>query len=858
MYKINHLINFNNSKEKGKILLNSFKKQLYMFLKSLDLENLGLSAQQQELLKREIKEKTVDVPMLEILFKSKEFNENLVYFITKEIFSKSIADNLMNDIVDENEIVKLTSNSQKPIDVVNFFKLLDFESKSITELIDEEKRKIVEISKKEMDEKISKENEKLKKEIKNLKLELSKANESLNSKKQEQKESNITIKELENKIKEKDESTKLSNIKIKELEIENKKLKAKIDDNNKTSLPQAVEDNISKEVIMDGIERRQLIGQITSDGIKMEGQKMLVIKPLVPFVSKNDYLENAKFNEFIDSIEYRGDYSTFVCLINNDFIKEFFPEKIESFFYMPEDEQYNLIYNKFAGKVIVFKPEFKKLNERDKRVLNASILDIVERTNFNNVSFVPKLDLSSPVLSKIISEKGNIVCQNYLITNFSNLKNIIIDDSVYSIDYIPLGDSKNIDTWKMNTPIFKKICSFKHLEKNDYINLSSGAYVRNIVLIKEYAKTLMWKSENEFIDEVIKNAKSNNLNYTREDIINFHIAIKSSQLVILSGQSGTGKSKLPFIYAGTLGLREDNNALLFIPISPSYTEPEDVLGYVKPGIPLVDNKQEENGEYMESSSRLISFLKDASEHKDRVHFVVFDEMNLSQIEYWFAPFISVLEKEYGSRKIHLYPNNMHLKNAQDYPPFIDIGENVFFIGTINVDETTTKISERLIDRAIVINLTKMNFSKLREIGGNLINYPETTFSQFDDYIKRRNDYINVLSDEEVLFFEKLNDLMSNSNYNKGISYRMLKNISLYIANSQDLLKREDSIDNAVSQIVISKISGANMELSDLFIDDETSGVLGLLNSFKELSSFQKTKKLIDIKTKELNIYGYTK
>lgn len=853
-----YLIKFNGSKEKGKKFLASFEKQLYSFLKNKDYGEYGLSAQQQDLLKREFKKKAIDIPMLEILSKSSGFNEQLTYFLAKDLFSKSVADALMNNIINEEEIIKLVSNSQKPINVDDFFKLINYDATNITKQIEEETERKAKLNKKELDDKALKENEKLKKEIKSLKSELKKSNGDIENRIREQTKLDAKVAQLEQKIKELTDKGKNSDTTIRELEIENNRLKSKIDDDDKVKITHEKENHISSEIIMENIEKRQLVGQLTSDGIKMVGQKMLVIKPLIPFITRNSYLEDADFESFIDSIEYRGDYSTFVCLINNNFIKEFFPEKAESFFYLPEDEQYNLIYSKFAGKIIIFKPEFKKLQEREKRVLNANIVDILDRVNFNNISFVPKVDYTFNDLKKIVEDKTNITCSSYSITNFVNLKYVVLDDAIVSIDYIPSDNHQNLNLWKTNTPIIKKVCSLKHIDENDYIKLSTGIYVRNVVLIKEYGQSSAWKSESEFVDEVIKNAKSNNLNYTREDIINFHIAIKSSQLVILSGQSGTGKSKLPFIYAGTLGLREDNNALLFVPISPSYTEPEDVLGYVKPGISLKDDTQEENGEYMESSTRLTSFLKDAAEHKDRMHFVVFDEMNLSQIEYWFAPFISILEKDNGSRLLHLYPNNIHLKNSQDYPSSIDIGENVFFIGTINVDETTTKISERLIDRAIVINLTKMDFSKLKEIGGDIVNYPETSFSQFDGYIKRRKDYINVLNEEEVIFFEKLNELMSNSNYNKGISYRMLKNISLYLTNSQDLLNREDSIDNAVSQIIVNKISGTSMELNDLLIEDESSGILGLLNSFKSLSLFQKSRKLVETKTKELNIYGYTK
>lgn len=170
------------------------------------------------------------------------------------------------------------------------------------------------------------------------------------------------------------------------------------------------------------------------------------------------------------------------------------------------------------------------------------------------------------------------------------------------------------------------------------------------------------------------------------------------------------------------------STVLFVPISPSYLEPEDVLGYIKP---LQNNDKGYNSEFIESQTRLVSFLIDAQEHKDKIHLVIFDEMNLSQIEHWFAPFISLLEQDLDSRLLHLYSNNLSLINGDKFPSTINIGENVFFVGTVNIDETTKHISDRLLDRAIVINLAAPSFTDLRDIGTTASKiYQEIPYSSF--------------------------------------------------------------------------------------------------------------------------------
>ena len=78
-------------------------------------------------------------------------------------------------------------------------------------------------------------------------------------------------------------------------------------------------------------------------------------------------------------------------------------------------------------------------------------------------------------------------------------------------------------------------------------------------------------------------SRESNLYYDIKDFVNFHTAMKCSNLVILSGLSGTGKSQLVEIYAKALGIDNDdleNEQLLFVPVRPSWNDDSDLLGYV--------------------------------------------------------------------------------------------------------------------------------------------------------------------------------------------------------------------------------------------------------------------------------------
>ena len=324
----------------------------------------------------------------------------------------------------------------------------------------------------------------------------------------------------------------------------------------------------------------------------------------------------------------------------------------------------------------------------------------------------------------------------------------------------------------------------------------------------------------------------------------------------MAGPSGIGKTKLPLVYANTLGLDTARNTILFVPISPSYLEPEDVLGYVRP---LSENENEMNAEYVESQTGLVSFLIDAAEHKDKIHLVIFDEMNLSQIEHWFAPFISLLEQDPDARELKLYSSNLNMKNGDEYPSSINIGENVFFIGTVNIDETTKQISDRLLDRAIVINLSAPIFTNLKNMEHvDSDTYQEIAFSRFATAIKKVGNSTEEFSNNEFALINDLNTVLTNPSFNQSISFRSLNKMALFLRNSKDILSRNDALDFIVNQIIIKKINGSREELEDILSDDDTKGLLNVLNQYSFLSDFAEAKKAVKQKYIENSKYGFTK
>ena len=157
---------------------------------------------------------------------------------------------------------------------------------------------------------------------------------------------------------------------------------------------------------------------------------------------------------------------------------------------------------------------------------------------------------------------------------------------------------------------------------------------------------------------------------------------------VLTGLSGTGKTLLAIEYAKAVTgeHEESNDRICTIAVQPGWYDSTPLLGYVNP-----------LGENRYVATEFLGFLIRANENPSRPHVCVLDEMNLSHPEQYLAPILSAMELDDG--KIDL-----HGGDAGDYgiPPSIPYPGNLVLIGTVNMDETTMGISDKVLDRAFTL------------------------------------------------------------------------------------------------------------------------------------------------------------
>jgi GTPase subunit of restriction endonuclease len=364
------------------------------------------------------------------------------------------------------------------------------------------------------------------------------------------------------------------------------------------------------------------------------------------------------------------------------------------------------------------------------------------------------------------------------------------------------------------------------------------------------------KTEDAIFKHFRYQSQRSKLFYNPQDITNFHTAIKTGSLVILSGMSGTGKSALVDTYAKALGISEN---LLIIPVRPSWNDDSDLLGYVDL-IHMV---------YRPSDTGFINKIVEASEPKnqDKLYLICLDEMNLARVEHYFSQFLSILEKPVGSRELVLYDEQYKgkLYNSDSYPCRITIGDNVKFIGTVNIDESTYHFSDKVLDRANVITLDVIDYSNpdnwktVKYMGASS---PEWTNEEFSELIKKDDVQLeHQVRIRELLW--QMHKLLHGINANLGVGPRIVKSIESYLRNLPELqtdyaLSIGEGLDYQISQRILTKIRGPEEQLKGIFLSDtqRPNALATLLDSFSDISNFERSRKIIEQKENELNTYGY--
>ena len=293
------------------------------------------------------------------------------------------------------------------------------------------------------------------------------------------------------------------------------------------------------------------------------------------------------------------------------------------------------------------------------------------------------------------------------------------------------------------------------------------------------------------------------LYYDIDDIRRFIAGMAVSKILILQGMSGTGKTSL----AHAFGEFVDNRSTV-IPVQPMWKERTDLIGY-----------------YNEFTKRfnetlLLEKMYEANYNQD-MYVTVLDEMNIARVEYYFAEFLSLLElPNPEERYLTVVSDTWASDPVQLKDGRIKLPVNMWFIGTANNDDSTFAISDKVYDRAMVLDLDRKAerfvAPKTERICLSAERFAKLTETAMQEYaVSSRNRKRLQMLDQYLI-----------EHFHITFGNRIMKQINTYIpvyiaCGGDELI----ALDDILAKKVIRKLETQN----PIYLRNAAEGLLGYLD-----------------------------
>ena len=341
---------------------------------------------------------------------------------------------------------------------------------------------------------------------------------------------------------------------------------------------------------------------------------------------------------------------------------------------------------------------------------------------------------------------------------------------------------------------------FKRIEENNYSIVLDGGGEEKL-------------SIKETIEQIKAYIAANGFTYENGLIENFYLSLKSKPFVILAGTSGTGKTRLVKLFAEAIGASGANGRYQMVSVRPDWSDSTDLFGHV-----------DLNGRFIPGA--IIDFVKRAEIDAGNPYILCLDEMNLARVEYYLSDILSVIETRDFDAQGHIVTDPLVSEGyfgtdigAIEKYGTVRLPENLYIVGTVNMDETTFPFSKKVLDRANTIEFSRVNLL-LQEIPEEAI-LPMTLPNAF---LKTKYLLLKQCMDESDAVAEfctelqEINGILMKANAHVG--YRVRDEIVFYLLNNREseLLSDNDAMDNEIMQKILPRIQGSSASLKEMLCD----------------------------------------
>jgi hypothetical protein len=388
---------------------------------------------------------------------------------------------------------------------------------------------------------------------------------------------------------------------------------------------------------------------------------------------------------------------------------------------------------------------------------------------------------------------------------------------------------------------------------SEIVDTGDGNYLKALILIvnKHYKNVIEIKNIN---GEYYMYKKFKIINLPKEfqtDFARRYItALLSKPFVILTGNSGTGKTRITKRFAKYLEVisKDGEKNYTIVPVGADWTDNSKILGFYNP---LGDNGK---GKY--EKTEIVELIEQANKHENIPYFLILDEMNLSHVERYFSDFLSHMEIPDTPFKMDGYSE---VEDGQtEKTGVLKYPKNLFVVGTVNIDETTYMFSPKVLDRANVIEFkpnkddvlelfkTSMNTDEVKPASdGSAELFMRLAYDIWDGKMELDTDEKRYYGDKEgdtsktnfeyvSTIFSEIYDILSEGEFE--FAYRTAKEVRQYISASYELsddtefkMDLNRTIDEQILQKILPKLHGNKKEIGGIL---EKMGKLCADNGFK--------------------------
>lgn len=336
----------------------------------------------------------------------------------------------------------------------------------------------------------------------------------------------------------------------------------------------------------------------------------------------------------------------------------------------------------------------------------------------------------------------------------------------------------------------------------------------------------------EFFDNFSQQSKRTYSQTTTTDnssYLPYLTALRTKPFMLLAGISGTGKSRIVREMAKACWASHEEDYgkncprnFCMVQVKPNWHDSSDLIGYVS----RINGEKYVVGPFLR-------FIAKAIKDPKRPYFLCLDEMNLAPVEQYFAEYLSVIESRklqdgqietdpivpfenteaYGSLIDQLFESDEERKayKTEEGGKRLTIPENLFVVGTVNMDETTFSFSRKVLDRAMTIEMNEVDLKGGLEADGSA-EFGYIGEDLMGDAAEGKDIYADnqTLCDDIITYLGKVNEILEGTPFK--IAYRTRNEFLLYAVNRLHFASESEvwqTLDEMTSMKILSRIEGDN-------------------------------------------------